>query len=60
MGERRGAYRVFVRKHKGRRPFGRPVHRSECNIKTDGKQNGKAWTELIGLRIGTRGGLLWK
>jgi len=54
MGERRGAYRVFVKK-----PFGRPVHRSECNIRMDRKQNGKAWTGLIDLRIGTRGGLLW-
>lgn len=49
----------FVRKPNGRIPFGRPMHRWEYNIKMDCKQNGKAWTGLIELGIGTSGGLLW-
>jgi hypothetical protein len=35
MWERRGAYRVLVKKPEGRRPLGRPEHRWECNIKMD-------------------------
>jgi len=35
MGERRGIYRVLVGKPEGKRPFGRPRHRWEDNIKTD-------------------------
>jgi len=35
MGERRGIYRVLVGKPDGKRPFGRPRHRWEDNIKTD-------------------------
>jgi hypothetical protein len=34
-GERRGAYRVLVRKPEGRKPLGRPRHKLEHNIKTD-------------------------
>jgi len=34
-GERRGVYRVLVRKPKGKRPLGRPRHRWEDNIKMD-------------------------
>jgi len=33
MGERRGVYRVFVRKPDGKRPLGRPRHRWKYNIK---------------------------
>jgi len=33
MGERRGAYRVLLEKSEGKRPFGRPRHRWEDNIK---------------------------
>jgi len=33
MGERRGVYRVLVGKPEGKRPFGRPKHRWEYNIK---------------------------
>ena len=35
MGESRGAYRVLVGKPEGKRPFGRPMHRWEDNIKMD-------------------------
>ena len=35
MGERRGVYRVLVKKPDGRRPLGRPRCRWEDNIKTD-------------------------
>ena len=34
-GERRGAYRVLVGKHKGRRSLGRPRHKLEDNFKMD-------------------------
>ena len=33
--ERRGLYRVLVRKPEGKRPHGRPRHRWEDNIKMD-------------------------
>jgi hypothetical protein len=33
MVERRGVYRVLVRKPEGKRPIGRPRHRWEDNIK---------------------------
>jgi len=33
MGERRGVYRVSVRKPEGKRPLGRPRPRWEDNIK---------------------------
>jgi hypothetical protein len=40
-------------------PLGRPRRRWEDNIKTVFKKwDGKAWTGLIWLRIGTGGGLL--
>jgi len=35
MGDRRGAYRVLVRRPGGRKPLGRPRHRWEDNIKMD-------------------------
>ena len=35
MGERRGAYRVFVGKCEGKRPVGRSTRRWEYNIKMD-------------------------
>jgi hypothetical protein len=35
MGERRGAHRVLAGKPEGKRPFGRPRHRWEGNIKMD-------------------------
>jgi len=35
MGERRGVYRILVRKPEGKRLLGRPRHRWEDNIKMD-------------------------
>jgi hypothetical protein len=35
MGDRRGAYRVLVRRPEGRRPLGRPRRRWKDNIKLD-------------------------
>ena len=35
MGERRGVYRILVRKSEGKRPLGRPRRRWEDNIKMD-------------------------
>jgi hypothetical protein len=59
MGEKRGAYRIFVGRPEGMRPLGRPRHRWEDNIKMDlhkvgwGAQTGLSW-----LRTGTGGELL--
>ena len=49
MGERRGVYRVLVRKPEGKRPMGRPRHRWEDNIKMDLRELGGSfgdWMEL--------------
>jgi hypothetical protein len=35
MGERRGAYRIWVGRPEGRRPLGRPRLRWEDNIRVD-------------------------
>jgi hypothetical protein len=58
MGKIRNAYKIFIRKPKGKRPLGRPRRRSKDNIKTD------LWEivleDVIGfiwLRIGTCGEL---
>jgi hypothetical protein len=59
VGERRGAYRVLVRKPEGRRLLGSPRPRWEDNIKMDLREVGwRAWTGSIWLRIGTGVGLL--
>jgi hypothetical protein len=49
MGERRGMYRVLVGKPEGKRPFGRPRHSWEDNIKMDLQEvkcGGMDWIEL--------------
>jgi len=49
MGERRGVYRVLVRKPEGKRPLGRPRRRWEDNIKMDLQVvgcGGMEWIEL--------------
>jgi hypothetical protein len=35
MGEGRGAYRIMVVKHEGKRTLDRPIRRWENNIKAD-------------------------
>jgi hypothetical protein len=57
-GEKRGAYRILVRRPEGRRPLGKPRRRWEDNIKMDFKMWVGAWAGLSWLRIGTGGGLL--
>ena len=49
MGERRGAYRVFVGKHEGKRLLGRPRRKWEDNIKMDLQEvvsRGVDWIKL--------------
>jgi len=49
MGERRGLCRVLVGKPEGKRPFGRPKHRWEDNIKMHLQEvgcGGMDWIEL--------------
>jgi hypothetical protein len=49
MGERRGVYRVLVRKPEAKRPLGRPRRRWEGNIKMDIQEVGLGsmdWIEL--------------
>ena len=48
-GERRGVYRVLVRKHEGKRPLGRPRRRWEGNIKIDRKEVGSGGIDSIEL-----------
>ena len=55
MGDGRGLHTVLVGKPEGKRPLGRPRHRWEDNIKTEGVV-GTGWSWL---RIGTGGGRLW-
>jgi hypothetical protein len=59
-GEKRNAYGILVRKLEGTRPLGRPRRRWAHNIKMDLREigwDGMDWIGLIGLRIGTSGGL---
>jgi hypothetical protein len=59
MGERSGAYRVWVGKSEGKRPFGRPRHRWEVIFKMDLQEVGwGAYTGLTWLRRGTVSGHL--
>jgi hypothetical protein len=59
MGKRRGVYRFLAGKPEGKRPFGRPSHKWEDNIKMDLQEVGwGVWTELNWLRTGTGDGHL--
>jgi hypothetical protein len=49
MGDRRGAYRVLVRRPKGKRSVGRPRRRWEDNIKMDLQEVGWGGMDLIDL-----------
>ena len=40
IGKKRGVYRVLVGKPEGKRPFGRPRHRWEDNIRMDLREVG--------------------
>ena len=58
-GGKRGACKVLVRKHDGKRQLVRPRRRMRDNaIESSRKQVEEAWTGLIWLRIGTSGWLL--
>jgi hypothetical protein len=53
-GDKRGAYRILVRRPEGRRPLGRPRGRWEDNIKMDLQEVGWGmnWMELAQDREG--------
>jgi len=60
MGERRGVYRVLMRKPEGKRPLGRPRRGWENNIKMDNQEVGKSgkmrWAGHVA-RMGERRGV---
>jgi hypothetical protein len=49
MGTKRNAYRVLMRKPRGKRPLGRPIRKWESNIKMDIRQTKWYDVEWIGL-----------
>jgi hypothetical protein len=49
MGEKRNAYRIFVRKPEGNRPLGRPRRRCVDNIKMNLKEIGGDCMDWIDL-----------
>ena len=52
MWEGRGVHRVLVGKHEGKRPFGRPRHRWEDNIKMDLQEVGGGCGDWMELALG--------
>jgi hypothetical protein len=58
MREKRGAYRILVGRHEGKRLLGIPRRRWKENIRMDLQEGDGVWTGLSWLRIGTVGGLL--
>jgi hypothetical protein len=49
MGDRRGVYRVLVRRHEGKRPLGSHRHRWEDNIEMyfkEVRRGGMDWIDL--------------
>jgi len=55
MGNMRGAYRVMVGRHEGKRPLGRDGHSLMDNIKLDLQELGLRGTGSIWLRTRTDG-----
>jgi hypothetical protein len=68
MGEKRGVYRVLVRKPKGKRPLGRPMRKWEGNIKMnllevgcgdmdwiEMAQNSDRWRAIVNAAMNLRG-----
>jgi hypothetical protein len=56
MVEMKNACNILIGKPARKRPFRRPRHRWEDNIRMDCKKwGGKLWTGCICLRIGTSG-----
>jgi hypothetical protein len=54
MGEGRGVYRVLAGRPEGKRPWGRPRHRWEGNIKLDLREiwiSGTNWIQLAQDRV---------
>jgi len=51
MVERRGAYRVLVRKYEVQRPVGPHRRRWQDNVKLDLQERELGWTCLIWIRI---------
>ena len=57
MGERRGAYRIFMGRPDGRRPLGSPRADGRIILKwTFNTWDGEAWTKLMWLRVGRGNG----
>ena len=52
MGERRGVYRILVKKPEGKRPLGRHRRRWEDNIKMDLQEVGRGLWGLDGVGSG--------
>jgi hypothetical protein len=56
MGERTVLYRVLMGRSVGKRPLGSPRYRESEMLKLIlKKQDGRAWTGISWLRIGTNG-----
>jgi len=61
MGERRGAYRVLVRKLEGKTPLGRTRRRRKNILSwTSRKWDGRAWASLVWIWTRTDGKALVK
>jgi hypothetical protein len=56
LGRMRNVYTILAVKSDGKRPLGKPKRRWKVNVKTDVR----VWTGFKWLRIGSRGGPLWK
>jgi hypothetical protein len=54
IGDKRGAYRVLVRRPDGKRPLGRPRLEGRIILKWISKWFGEAWTGLIWLVVNLR------